>query len=134
MIALLVAGTFGFVWTAPWKKDVDTLRQDATQQLAAAWGSLGLRADNGTCDTLERPPTTSDRAAFDFVLEQLHKNPGAELSKLVAPSQPTTTVRQFAEGSSSEIGRCFVKLPSHAKGWDGLKERLDAGVAATRAG
>lgn len=134
MIALLVAGTFGVVWTAPWKDDVDTLRTDVTEQLGRAWGALGLRADNGTCDALERPPTASDRAAFDFILEQLRKSPDAELSKLVSPSQPSTTVREFAQGASTEIAGCFAKVPGRAKGWDGLNRRLDTALAAANPG
>jgi len=134
VIGVLVAGTFGVVWTAPWKNNVDTLRKDVTEQLGGAWGALGLRADNGACDALARPPDASDRAAFDFVLEQLRKNPDAKLFKIVAASQPTTTVREFAHGAAGELAGCFAKVPRRAKGWDDLKRRLDAGIAAAAPG
>jgi hypothetical protein len=128
VIALLVAGTFGFVWTAPWKDDVERLTGDVADRLGETFSTIGLRADNNTCEAATRPPDADERAAVDLVLNELRSNPDAQL----ANDGGDTTVRDIATERAHDIGGCLSKVTVRGKGWDDLKRRLDEGIARAR--
>jgi len=125
VIALLVAGTFGFVWTAPWKDEVEQVSADVQHRLGETFSTIGLRADNNTCGAATRSPDADERAAVDLILGELRRNPDAVLGQ----DGGDPTVREIAEDRARNIGGCLSKVTVRGKGWDDLKRRLDEGIA-----
>jgi hypothetical protein len=128
VIALLVAGTFGVVWTAPWKDDVEQVAADVQDRLGETFSTIGLRTDDNTCGAATRSPDAAERAAVDFILGELRRNPDAVLRS----DGGDATLRDFAENTSREIGGCLSKVTVRGKGWNDLKRRLDEGIARAR--
>lgn len=125
MIALLVAGTFGVVWTAPWKDDVQGLTGDVADRLGETFSIIGLRDENDTCEAATRPPGADERAAVGLVIDELRSNPTAKLDG------GPTTVRDIAEQRAGDIGGCLSKVTVRGVGWDDLKRQLDEAIAAS---
>jgi hypothetical protein len=125
VIAILVAGTFGVVWTAPWKDDVEVLTEDVSRRVDEVVSAVGLRADDGSCDALRRPPSAAATEGIVFLAERLRDDPDAVLF-----SESRPTVREWAESEADEIAGCFAEVSDRAPGWDALKRRLDAALAA----
>lgn len=109
----------------------DVLSSAQTERLVNTYPTIGLRADNGACRALRRPPDAAEREAFATIIELLREQPEVELAKLVSPSQPTQTVRGYAQDEARQISGCFARVPDRAPGWDGLRRKLDAALAAS---
>lgn len=128
VIALLVAGTFGFIWTAPWKDDVEQVSADVQHRLGETFSTIGLRADTDTCAAATRPPDADERAGVDLIIQELRRNPDAVLGQ----DGGDTTVRDIAEDRARNIGGCLGQVAGRGKGWADLKRRLDEAIAASR--
>jgi len=127
--AALVAGTFGIVWTAPWKDDTERLTDQVSQRLGATWATTGLRADRNVCGAVARSPEPDEVAAVAFVLAELRAHPNARL--LQDGGARAVTVRDVASERSRDIAGCLSKATVRGTGWADLQRRLDAGLAAT---
>ena len=99
--------------------------------LREAYQAIDLKPRNGTCDNLLRPPSEAQRVAFARVVTELRRSPNAELVKLVAVSQPTVTVREFAQAVADQDAGCFAKVNRRAGGWDQLQRHLTSALAQT---
>ena len=129
VLAVLVAGTFGVVWTAPWKDDVERLTGDAADRLGQTFSTLGLRADRNVCDAVTRPPDADDVAAVALIVAELRAHPDA---RLLNDGADGVTVRDIARQRSADIGGCLSTATVRGAGWSDLKRRIDAGLAAAR--
>jgi hypothetical protein len=107
------------------------LSTQATQQLGEAYQAIDLKPRNGVCDNLLRPPSEAQRAAFARIVTELRRSPNAELVKLVAVSQPTVRVREFAQAVADQDAGCFAKVNHRAGGWDELQRHLTSALAQT---
>ncbi len=105
----------------------ERLNDADTERLVWTYATIGLRADNGACTALRRPPDRHERAAVALIVRELRRRPGA---KLVSPSQPTGLVRQFARGEADRFAGCFARVPARAPGWATLERQLDSALAA----
>ncbi len=123
MIALLVAGTFGVVWTAPWKDDVERLTGDVRARVSNAVDTLGVRADD--CNAVTRAPTAEERAAVDTLVRQLRENPDARTG-----SGDAASVRDTAARKAKDIGDCLRNITARGTGWGDLQGKLNDGLAA----
>lgn len=130
--AVLVAGTFGIVWTAPWKDDADRLTDQVSRRLGATWATIGLRADRNVCDAVTRPPEPDEVAAVAFVIAELRAHPNARL--LQDGGSRAVTVRDVASQRSRDIAGCLSTASVRGAGWVDLQRRLGAGLAAAGPG
>jgi hypothetical protein len=125
--SLAVAG--GLIVWGPW--GLERLSTQATQRLGEAYQAIDLKPRNGVCDNLRRPPNEAQRAAFARIVTELRRNPNAELVKLVAVSQPTVRVREFAQAVADQNAGCFARVNRRAGGWDELQRHLTSALAQT---
>jgi hypothetical protein len=123
VIALLVAGTFGFIWTAPWKDDVDRLTGDVRERVGAAIDTLGVQADD--CSAVTRAPTARERAAVDTLVRQLEESPNARTG-----SGDASSVRDAAARKADAIGDCLRNVTARGTGWADLQGKLNDGLVA----
>jgi hypothetical protein len=123
VIVLLVAGTFGVVWTAPWKDDVERLTGDVRERVSNAVDTLGVRADD--CTAVTRAPTSEERAAVDTLVRQLRENPDARIG-----SGEAASVRDTAARKADDIGDCLRNITVRGTGWGDLQGKLNDGLAA----
>lgn len=123
MIGVLVAGTFGVLWTAPWKDDVERLTGDVRERVGDAVETLGVRAND--CNAVTRPPTAAERAAVDTLVRQLRENPDARTG-----SGDAASVRDAAARKAGDIGDCLRNITVRGAGWGDLQGKLNDGLAA----
>lgn len=125
VIGLLVAGTFGVIWTAPWKDDVERLTDDVQQKVSDARATLGVLNDltNGDCTKISRPASGDVRDAVETIAAQAKRNPNA---KTLAPSgQAALTAREVATRQADQIGECIERIPKTGAGWADLQKKLE---------
>lgn len=126
VIAVLVAGTFGFVWTAPWKDDVDRVVDSAQARIETARRTLDVldSATGGNCSAVGTAAPDNVTQAVDTITAEAEKNPDAKLRGVVdGVSEPT--VREVARKQAAEIAACLKSAPRTGAGWVELRERLE---------
>jgi hypothetical protein len=130
VIAVLVAGTLGIFWTAPWKDDVDRVVESTQAKIEAARRSLDVldSATGGTCSAVGTAAPDNVTQAVDAIAAEAEKNPDAKLRGVVdGVSEPT--VREVARKQAAEIAACLKSAPRTGAGWVDLKERLERAAA-----
>ncbi len=130
VIAVLVAGTFGVIWTAPWKDDVDTLVDSAQEKISAARGTLDVldTSTGGDCKAVGTTAPENVTSAVDAIVGEVEKNPEATFKGVVdGVSDPT--VREVAKTQAAQIGECLKSAPKTGAGWLDLKKKLEAAAA-----
>ncbi len=118
VIGLLVAGTFGVIWSAPWKDDVARLTDDVQQRLGVLDEATG-----GDCSKVGRAVPGDVRAAGETIAAEARRNPDATVPGL--SGQSPSTVGQVARRQASQIGECIKRLPRSGAGWADLQKRLE---------
>ncbi len=126
VLALLVAGTFGVVWTAPWKDDVERLTGSARDTVDAARRTLGALdgATGGECSTVGRAAPARTRAAAEVLAAQAQATPDAR-----ADESSDATIRDVARRHAEQIGRCLERVTQAGPGWEDLQRRLERAAA-----
>lgn len=130
VIGLLVAGTFGVIWTAPWKDDVERLTDDVQQKFRDARATLTVLNDatSGDCAKVGQPAPGDVREAVETIAAEAKRNPNA---KTLAPSgQSALTVREVATRQAQQIGDCIKRLPKTGAGWADLRKKLELAAQA----
>ena len=131
VIGLLVAGTFGVIWTAPWKDDVERITDDVQQRVSDARATLAVLNDAGgsDCARVGRPAPTDVRQAVATIAAEAERNPDG---KTLAPSgQSALTVREVAGRQADRIGACIKRLPKTGAGWADLQTKLELAANGT---
>ncbi len=125
VIGLLVAGTFGVIWTAPWKDDVERITDDVQQKVSDARATLAVLNDatSGDCAKISRPAPGDVREAVETIAAEAKRNPNA---KTLAPSgQSALTAREVATRQAQQIDECIKRLPRTGTGWVDLQKKLE---------
>ena len=104
IVAVLVAGSVGFIWTAPWKDEVDSVRQ----KIAAAAGVID-RSTGGDCAAVGDVAADNVRAAVRQINDR-------------APGD--ADARSAAKRQADQIGACIARLPRTGAGWRELEREL----------
>lgn len=108
--AVLIAGSVGFVWTAPWKDEVDSARA----KISAAAQTLD-DFTKGDCAEVGQVAGDNAKAAVNEITDE-------------APS--STTAKDAAKRQADQIAACIKRLPKTGAGWRDLEERLRAAANA----
>ena len=119
VIGLLVAGTFGVLWTAPWKDDVQ-------QKLDGARATLGVldSTTGGDCKKVGQAAPDNVRQAVDTIAAEAKRNPNAKVPG--ASGQSPSTVGEIAKRQANQIGDCIKRFPNTGAGWVDLKNKLES--------
>jgi hypothetical protein len=130
VIGLLVAGTFGVFWTAPWKDDVERVTTDVRQKLDTARATLGAidSATGGDCKKVGQAAPGNVRDAVDTIAAEAKRNPDAKIPG-VSGDAPST-VGEVAKRQAAQIGECLKRFPNSGAGWVDLKTKLEAAAQA----
>ncbi len=104
VIALLVAGSFGVIWTAPWKDDVDRLTARAKDAVATLDQKTG-----GDCKAVGQRASEDVRSA---------------VAALEADAADEKGVRDAAAEQADQIADCLRRVPDVAPGWNDIERRL----------
>ncbi len=104
IIGLLVAGSFGVIWTAPWKDDVDR----ATDRVRGALSTLDQNTNRKCSDYGRQVPQSVKDAVAEVERE------GARDAELA------DRARRQADG----IAECVRQLPALAPEWGDIERRL----------
>ncbi len=104
VIALLVAGSFGIIWTAPWKDDVDRLRQ----RVDDAFSTVDQKTSKACSDYGRQVP----QAVKDAVAE-IERDGGGDAE-----------LRSRARGQADAIAKCVRQVPNLAPSWGDIESRL----------
>ena len=126
VIAVLVAGTFGIFWTAPWKDDVERVTNDVQQKLDTARATLGVldSTTGGDCRKVGQTAPSNVRQAVDTIAAEAKRNPKATVPG--AAGQSPSTVGEIAKRQATQIGDCIKRFPSTGAGWGDLKNKLES--------
>ena len=129
VIAILVAGTFGVFWTAPWKDNVDRLTQDVEQELGAARATLAVldSSTGGDCKKVGQAAPGNVRQAVDTIAAETKRNPSAKVPG--ASGESPSTVGEIAKRQAKQIGDCIKRFPNTGAGWVDLKNKLERAAA-----
>ena len=125
VIGLLVAGTFGVVWTAPWKDDVERITDDVQQKVSDARATLAVLDGAGAadCARIGRPAPRDVREAVATIAAEARRDPNA---KTLDPSgQSALTTRELAAHQADRIDACIKRLPTTGAGWADLQDKLE---------
>jgi hypothetical protein len=124
VLGLMVAGTFGVVWTAPWKDDVERLTDSASDTIQRARLTFGVldEATGGDCSRVGKAAPDAVREAVEAISDQLAANPDAEVD-----GASGMTVRDVARRQAQLIAKCIAAAPRTGPGWTDLKRRLERG-------
>lgn len=104
IVVVLVLGSFGILWTAPWKDDVDRARERVTDALSTLDQKTG-----GECSAYGRQVPDAVSEAVDRIAED-----GAGDAGLA------DRARQQADA----IAACMRQVPSLAPSWGDVERRL----------
>ncbi len=104
IVAVLVAGSVGFIWTAPWKDEVDSVRAKVS---AAA--SVINDATKGDCAKVGTVAGDNVKAAVRDITDK-------------APSN--TDAKRAAKAQADQIAACLKRLPKSGSGWTALEQQL----------
>lgn len=131
VIGLLVAGTFGVVWTAPWKDDVERLTDDVQQRFDTARATLTVLDDatSGACKAVGTSAPGNVRDAVETIAAEARRNPDTQVRGRSGESP--ATVGEVAKRQATQIGDCIKRVPNTGAGWVDLKNKLE--LAADRA-
>lgn len=129
VVALLVAGTFGVLWTAPWKDDVEKLTNDVQQKFDAARRTLGVLDDatGGDCAAVGKAAPGNVKDAVATIADEAKRNPDATVPGISGES--STKVSEVAKRQAAQIGECISRLPTTGAGWADLKAQLEQAAA-----
>jgi hypothetical protein len=130
VIAVLVAGTFGIVWSAPWKDDVERAVDSVQTRIDAARRTLDVLdgATGGDCKAVGTAAPENVTQAVDVIADEAEKNPEATLRGVV-DGVTDPTVREVARSQAEQIGECVKSAPRTGAGWVDLKNRLERAAA-----
>jgi hypothetical protein len=125
VIGLLVAGTFGVFWTAPWKDDVERVTNDVQQKLGTARATLGVldSSTRGDCKKVGQTAPGNVRQAVDTIVAEAKRNPNAKVPG--ASGESPSTVGEVAKRQANQIGDCIKRFPNTGAGWVDLKNKLE---------
>jgi hypothetical protein len=104
IVAVLVAGSVGFIWTAPWKDEVDTVRARI-----GASARLLDDATGGDCTAVGTVAKRNVTSAVDDITNRAGSDADA---------------RAAARRQADQIAVCIERLPAVGGGWRGLERRL----------
>lgn len=104
IVAVLVAGSVGFVWTAPWKDEVDSVRA----KVGAAASTLDAFT-KGDCAEVGKVAGDNAKAAVNEITD-------------TAPSN--TDAKSAAKRQADQIAACIKRLPKTGAGWRDLEQQL----------
>ncbi len=104
LVALLVAGSFGVIWTAPWKDDVDR----ATDRVKGALSTLDRDTDRKCSDYGKQVPQSVKDAVAEVERDGVRDTDLADKA------------RRQADG----IAECVKQLPALAPQWGDIERRL----------
>ena len=126
VIGLLVAGTFGVLWTAPWKDDVERVTNDVQKKLDGARVTLGVldSTTGGDCKKVGQAAPGNVRQAVDTIAAEAKRNPNAKVPD--ASGQSPSTVGEIAKRQANQIGDCIKRFPNTGAGWVDLKNKLES--------
>ena len=126
VIAVLVAGTFGIFWSAPWKDDVERVTNDVRQKLDTARATLGVldSTTGGDCKKVGQTAPGNVRQAVDTIAAEAKRNPNAEVPG--ASGGSPATVGEIAKRQATQIGDCIKRFPNTGAGWVDLKNKLES--------
>ncbi len=110
IVAVLVAGSVGFVWTAPWKDEVDSVRA----KVSTAAKTLDSFT-KGDCAQVGSVASDNVKAAVNEITD-------------TAPSN--TDAKAAAKRQADQIAACIERLPKTGAGWRDLEQRLRAAAAS----
>lgn len=125
VIAVLVAGTFGVFWTAPWKDDVERVTNDVQHKLDTARAALGVldATTGGDCKKVGQTAPGNVRQAVDTIAAEAKRNPKAKVPG--ASGESPSTVGEIAKRQAAQIGDCITRFPNTGAGWVDLKTKLE---------
>jgi hypothetical protein len=126
VIAVLVAGTLGIAWSAPWKDDVDRAVDSVQTKIDAARRTLDVldRASGGDCKAVGTAAPENVTQAVHAIADEAKRNPDATLRGVV-DGVTDPTVREVARRQAEQIGACLKSAPRTGPGWVDLKNRLE---------
>jgi hypothetical protein len=125
VIGLLVAGTFGVIWTAPWKDDVDRLTDQVQQKFDAARATLDVLdgATSGDCKAVGAAAPGNVTQAVETIAAEAKRNPDAPVPGISGES--SSTVAEVAKRQAALIAECAKRLPRTGAGWVDLQKKLE---------
>lgn len=128
VIAVLVAGTFGVFWTAPWKDDVERVTNGVQQRLETARATLDVldSATGGDCKKVGQTAPGNVRQAVETIAAEAKRNPNATVPG--ASGRSPSTVGEIAKRQANQIGDCIKRFPNTGAGWVDLKRQLEQAV------
>ncbi len=131
VVGLLVAGTFGVIWNAPWKDDVERITDDVQQKVSQARATVAVLngATDGGCAKVGTDAPSDVREAVATIVAETRRNPDA--MTLTPSGQGALSVREVASRQAVQIGECIMRLPKTGAGWIDLQADLER--AAERA-
>lgn len=131
VIGLLVAGTFGIFWTAPWKDDVERVTNDVRLKIDTARATLGVldSATGGDCKKVGQAAPANVQQAVETLAAEAKRNPNAEVPGL--SGQAPSTVGEIAKRQAAQIGDCIKRFPNTGAGWVDLKAKLETAAQGT---
>ena len=125
VIGILLAGTFGIFWSAPWKDDVERITTDVQKKIDAARATLGVldTATGGDCKQVGKSAPGNVREAVDTLAAEAKRNPDAQVPGL--SGEAPSTVGEVAKRQATQIGECLKRFPKSGAGWVDLKNQLE---------
>ena len=106
IVAALVAGSVGFVWTAPWKDEVDAVR-------AKVSAAATVLDDLTKGDCADVAAVAGDNATL-------------AVEQLVASAPQDVDAKAAARRQADQIAACIQRLPRSGAGWKNLEQQLRA--------
>ena len=124
-IAVLVAGTFGIFWTAPWKDDVERVTDSVQSTITKAKDTLGVldSATGGNCKKVGQAAPANVTTAVETLAAEAEKSPDARLRGVIDGVE-NPTLREVAEAQAKLIGDCLKSAPNTGAGWKDLQQKL----------
>jgi hypothetical protein len=104
VIAVLVAGSVGFIWTAPWKDEVDSVRASISSA-----AKVIDTATSGDCAKVAAVAGDNVKSAVNEITD-------------TAPSD--TSAKTAAKRQADQIAACIKRLPKTGAGWRDLERKL----------
>lgn len=104
VVALLVAGSFGVIWTAPWKDDVDRLTARAKDAVATLDQKTG-----GDCRQVGKNASSDVQQAVDALRSEAADDQRA---------------KDAARRQADQIAACLKRVPDVAPSWREIERRL----------
>lgn len=131
VIAVLIAGTFGVFWTAPWKDDVERVTDSVQSTLTKAKETLGVldSATGGNCKKVGQAAPASVTSAVETLADAAQETPDARL-RGTFDGVKDPKLRDVAAAQAELIGTCLKSAPNTGAGWRDLQQKLQAAATA----